>query len=203
MPRHTDSKTKLLESALELIWLGSYNSVSVDQICAACDIKKGSFYHHFPSKECLTVEALEHGWQRYKIRLDEAFSPLARPTDRLKTFLRNEREGQAALYKQRGFVTGCPHYALGAEIGTRQPAIREKIEELLGRTARYFETTIREGHALGEFNAPNAKQVAWEVLTFWEGAITLARIRNDLSVLENIEDGVFRLLRPQKKSAAA
>jgi TetR/AcrR family transcriptional regulator, transcriptional repressor for nem operon len=203
MPRQTDSKTKLLESALELIWLGSYNSVSVDQICAACDIKKGSFYHHFPSKESLTVAALEHGWQNYKTHLDAAFSPLARPLDRIKAFLRSERDNQTVMFKKRGFVCGCPHYALGAEIGTREPAIRAKIEELLCRTAKYFETTIREGHALGEFSAADAKKVAWEVLTYWEGTITLARIRNDLQVLTHVEDGILRLLRPQKASAAA
>ena len=74
MPRQTDSREKLLEIASEMMWRGSYSSTSVDDICASCGIKKGSFYHHFESKEQLALEAIEEGWQRWRASLDKAFS---------------------------------------------------------------------------------------------------------------------------------
>jgi len=62
MPRHTDSKDKLVAVASDLIWKRSYYGTSVDMICETCGIKKGSFYHHFDSKERLMTTALQAKW---------------------------------------------------------------------------------------------------------------------------------------------
>lgn len=51
----TNTKTKLIETATDLIWRDSYGSVSVDDICAQTGVKKGSFYHYFPSKAHLAL----------------------------------------------------------------------------------------------------------------------------------------------------
>lgn len=203
MPRHSDSRSELLKTAAELIWRGSYNSTSVDQICAACGIKKGSFYHHFASKEELTVASLEYGWGCFKEMLDDAFSPLRPPLERLRTFFREDRERQASLHAGRGVVCGCPMFALGAEICTQEPVLRAKVEELLTRTAKYFESAIREAHALGQVDAPDAAESAWQILTYWEGATTLARIRNDLRPINAAEEGVVRLLGVKRDCAPA
>lgn len=194
MPRQTDSREKLLQTASEMIWRGSYSSTSVDDICEACGIKKGSFYHHFASKEELTTEALERGWQRWRAALDEAFSPLLTPVERIRKFLRADCVQQEKVRKGFGCVCGCPLFSLGTEIGTHEPKLRAKVEELLCRTSKYFEAAIREGHALGEMDAPDAKRAAWQVLTFWEGATTLGRIRNDLQPLRDADTAVLRIL---------
>jgi len=41
-----------------------YAAASVDAICAAADCTKGAFFHRFPSKQALAVEALAHYRQR-------------------------------------------------------------------------------------------------------------------------------------------
>ncbi|MCW2286501.1 AcrR family transcriptional regulator, partial [Rhodoblastus acidophilus] len=55
-----ETKRRLIAAALELIWRSSYGSVSVDDICKAADVRKGSFYHFFPSKADLAVAAMDH-----------------------------------------------------------------------------------------------------------------------------------------------
>lgn len=194
MPRQTDSRERLLRTASELIWRGSYGSTSVDDICAACGIKKGSFYHHFKSKEELTCEALETGWTGFKKTLDQCFSPLTPPLERLMKFFRIDRAHQEDLLQGRGCVCGCPIFALGTEIGLVEPVIRAKVEEILTRIAKYFESAIREAHALGEIDAPDAARAAWQVLTFWEGAMALSRINNNLRPLQHIESTALRML---------
>ena len=37
----------------------AYAATTVDQICAATEVTKGAFFHHFPSKEAMAVELLE------------------------------------------------------------------------------------------------------------------------------------------------
>ena len=59
MKPESASKTKLLETAIDMIWASSYGSVSVDDICAKAGVNKGSFYYAFKSKSDLAVAAFE------------------------------------------------------------------------------------------------------------------------------------------------
>lgn len=54
--RALSTKAKILSSAENLISQYGYDHVSVDQIVADCGIAKGTFYHHFKSKEELSAQ---------------------------------------------------------------------------------------------------------------------------------------------------
>jgi TetR/AcrR family transcriptional regulator, transcriptional repressor for nem operon len=58
---HTASETraKLLDAARDVIRTQGYAGSTVDDICAAAGVTKGSFFHHFDSKEELGVAAIE------------------------------------------------------------------------------------------------------------------------------------------------
>ena len=45
-----DTRRKIFNTALNLIKENGFDKVSVDDICAACGVSKGAFYHHFKSK---------------------------------------------------------------------------------------------------------------------------------------------------------
>lgn len=45
-----DTRRKIFNTALSLIKEKGFDKVSVDDICAACGVSKGAFYHHFKSK---------------------------------------------------------------------------------------------------------------------------------------------------------
>ena len=52
-----ESKTKLLNSALNVIRAKGYSATTVDDICPAAGVTKGSFFHHFKSKDDLALSA--------------------------------------------------------------------------------------------------------------------------------------------------
>ena len=54
------SKTRLLDAALRVIRAKGYAATTVDDICHTAGVTKGSFFHHFKSKEELAVAAAEH-----------------------------------------------------------------------------------------------------------------------------------------------
>jgi TetR/AcrR family transcriptional repressor of nem operon len=54
------TKTKLLDAALHVIRAKGYAATTVDDLCATADVSKGSFFHHFKSKDGLALEAAEH-----------------------------------------------------------------------------------------------------------------------------------------------
>jgi TetR/AcrR family transcriptional regulator, transcriptional repressor for nem operon len=54
------SKTKLLNAALYVIRAKGFVATTVDDICTFAGVTKGSFFHHFRSKDELALEAIEH-----------------------------------------------------------------------------------------------------------------------------------------------
>jgi TetR/AcrR family transcriptional repressor of nem operon len=52
---HHESKTKLLNAALNVIRAKGYAATTVDDICLAASVTKGSFFHHFKSKDDLAL----------------------------------------------------------------------------------------------------------------------------------------------------
>ena len=202
MLRSSASRDRLLESAQALIWTRSYYGTSVDEICERSQLKKGSFYHHFESKEALTIEAIDQGWARFRQRLDEAFSASHPPLERFRIFARQTLEAQRAMQAQVGKVLGCPLFSLGTEVGTLEPLLRERIDQHLKLQARYYESAILEAQQRAELPAGDAAQLALQLLSFSEGALSLARIRNDLAPVEALESGFMKLLRPGAASLA-
>jgi TetR/AcrR family transcriptional repressor of nem operon len=55
-----DTKTKLLDAALHTIRAKGYAATTVDDLCATAAVSKGSFFHHFKSKDGLALAAVEH-----------------------------------------------------------------------------------------------------------------------------------------------
>jgi TetR/AcrR family transcriptional repressor of nem operon len=54
-----NARTRLLDAARQLIRTQGYAATSVDELCAAAGVTKGSFFHHFRSKEEMTLAAVE------------------------------------------------------------------------------------------------------------------------------------------------
>lgn len=194
MPRISDARERLMEAARTLIWENSYGSTSVDAICLKADVRKGSFYHFFESKSTLASEALEADWQSKRARFDEMFSPQAPPLERLRHYFEYVLNRQAAVHAQCGFVLGCPILTLGCEVSTRDPIIRAKVREIQGRQLRYFETAVRDAYAEGSIVAPNPKTKARSMYALIQGALTQARVMDDLDIIRDARVGVYDLL---------
>ncbi len=194
MPRVSDARLRLMDAARTLVWENNYGSTSVDSICEKAGVRKGSFYHFFESKSTLAVEAIEADWQDKRARLDEMFSPQVPPIDRLRKYLDYIIDRQAAAHDRCGCVLGCPLLSLGCEVSTQDALIRLKVQEVLGRQLRYFETAIRDAHGEGSILAPNARLKARWVYALLQGALTQARVLDDLGVVREVREGVFDLL---------
>jgi TetR/AcrR family transcriptional repressor of nem operon len=55
-----DTRTKLLDAALHIVRAKGYAATTVDDLCATAGVSKGSFFHHFKSKDGLALAAVEH-----------------------------------------------------------------------------------------------------------------------------------------------
>src|SRR6516165_10626099 len=82
--KQPNSRTRLLDAAMQLIRAQGYSGTTVDDICSAAGLTKGAFFHHFESKEDLAVAAAAHFSQIAERLFGAApYRELADPLDRL------------------------------------------------------------------------------------------------------------------------
>ncbi len=83
-----NSKTKLLDAALRVIRTKGYTAATIDDICKAAGVTKGSFFHHFKGKEDLALAAVEH-WNTMTGGLfaTAPYTQLADPRDRVLAYI--------------------------------------------------------------------------------------------------------------------
>src|SRR5580698_7918537 len=58
-PLH-ESKARLLAATLRVVRVRGYTATRIEDVCAAAGLTKGSFFHHFKSKEDLALSAVAH-----------------------------------------------------------------------------------------------------------------------------------------------
>jgi TetR/AcrR family transcriptional repressor of nem operon len=194
MPRKSDAKERLMSAALDLIWGQSYGATSVDAICQKAGVQKGSFYHFFESKSDLAVAALDADWLTRRPTMDRIFSSATPPLERLTNYFDHVAQSQTAIHSECGSILGCPLFSLGSEICTQDAAIGHKVREILDSYVKYFESAIRDAHAQGALNAPNATTKAKLLFAFFQGTLTQARIQNDVTYLRELKAGALELL---------
>ncbi|MDB6055089.1 MAG: TetR family transcriptional regulator [Verrucomicrobiales bacterium] len=194
MGRVSDAREKLVSAVWELMWTGSYGQTTIDQICDKAGVKKGSFYHFFDDKADLASVALDECWEKYRSSLDAVFSPTVPPLERLQQFFQIGYEKQLEMKKQYGSVQGCPLFALGAEICNSEAKLRTKIQKVFQHHHQYFESAIRDAHAIGLIYVENPAVTARILFAYSEGLLTQARILNDTDVLKEMWNGALAIL---------
>jgi TetR/AcrR family transcriptional repressor of nem operon len=202
MGRASDAKKRLMEAVLELIWTGSYGSTTIDQICEKAGVKKGSFYYFFESKADLAVTGIEAECNRMQPELDAIFSPTVPPLDRLRRYCEFGYQLQAEMKAKCGCVLGCPLFTLGSEVSTQESRLQKKVQEILDRKVKYLESAIRDAHAAGLIDAPDATAKAKMLFAYYQGLLTQARINNDLGVLKDFLRRTYELLGVKQAMAA-
>ena len=89
------SKEELTEKALELFKKKGYENVSVQEICDACKVTRGSFYHHFKDREDLIHQWFMAYSRKMSIEAEEEKAVSSR--EKIWLFLKRYAEGVSSL----------------------------------------------------------------------------------------------------------
>jgi TetR/AcrR family transcriptional repressor of nem operon len=83
-----ESRTRLFGAALNVIRAKGFTATRVEDICEGAGLTKGSFFHHFSSKEDLAVAAAEYwGSTTSGLFASAEYHTLADPLDRLLAYI--------------------------------------------------------------------------------------------------------------------
>jgi len=192
----TNTKEKLLATANDLIWQSSYGSVSVDDICKAADVKKGSFYYYFPSKSELAVAVMEQSYLEFEAGMISILSADVSPILAFEKLMTLIYEKQKEALDKYGRVCGCPFTSLGSEMVGNEEIIQKKADEIFSRQGDSFSKPIRQMVELKILSQDtDITAMSSQLLAFILGQLVMARIQNDIiNLQEDLLFGLFRTL---------
>ncbi len=187
MENTCDTRQRILDSARDLIYANSYAEVGVAAICDHAGVKKGSFYHFFPSKQELVLAMLDAFYLDMKERLgDKAFIDELPPLARLERFTQLAYEFQLQLHQTTGMVLGCPFGNLANEVSTHDEVIRARLEQIFKKFHTLIRNTLEEANDSGTLNHINADATAQAMLAYFEGVMLMAKNQNNTDVIKQL-----------------
>ena len=191
---HRETKQKLLETALDLIWENNYDCVGIVQICTQSGVTKGAFYHYFKSKSDLAAAALEARWLNVRNSFDRVFSPQNTSLERVDFYCDLIISMQAKKHAQTGRVLGCPFISTGQS--TREDKIKRISVDITERMTKYFTSLVVDAQREAIVDKDlDAVDIARYMYLFVQGVLTIGRVKNDLdSVKTDLKPGLLRIL---------
>ena len=187
MHPNVDTQQRILDSAKALIYSRSYADVGVADICEHAGVKKGSFYHFFPSKRDLTLAVLEKSYIEFKDHLlTQAFAEDIPPMARLIRFGKLSYEFQRQMFSDTGHVIGCLFGNLASEMATQDESIRVKVVQIFSNLQGGLRLVLREAIAAGEVKDIDVDATAQAMLAYFEGVMLLAKSKNDVEILRQL-----------------
>ena len=194
MGRTSDARERLIETALRLWFERSYAAVGVNEICEEAGVRKGSFYHFFPSKSDVALAVLDHRKeQALELVFAPAFEANASPLARLERLVEVQYQLQRGLQTQSGAVMGCPIGNLALELSTQDDQVRERCVQLFDDWISLIEPLLTEAVELGELPPIDVRRAATAVVAYLEGILLLAKTRNDIDLITDLAQGVHQL----------
>lgn len=195
MNKKSNTRQKLLDLALKLIWASSYGNVTVDDICKAGNISKSSFYHFFKSKNELAVAAYQAHWEKIAPEYDRMFSALIPPLERLENFCTYNEQGMQHFVERTGKVYGCPYMLAGAELSLINEEMRQQIQLLFGHIVRYIEQALRDAQYEELISSEiNPQTMAEDLHAFTLGLLLQAKVRNDITLLKRLKPTMMTMI---------
>lgn len=192
-----DTKQRLLETAQKLFYARSYEDVGVQEICQEAGVKKGSFYHFFPSKRDLTLAILDESWKQYReTMLAEVFARDIPPLQRIERLLEVQYRHHKTVKKETGQVLGCPYGNLAGEMSTQDEAIRERLKGIFRDLEVPIEQVLEEAMAAGDLPELDSRATAGAMVAYLEGLTLMAKTWNDPQVIRKLGAAMLKLAVP-------
>ena len=184
------TRRKLLEAAVHLFRLKGFAATTVDDICKAAELTKGSFFHHFKNKEELGISAAEFfseiGAELYA---SAPFQSETDPRDRFIGYLRFYRsriEGEFSEFS-------CLHGTMVQEVYATNEPIRVACGDGI---SLHIQRVLGDIEAARQLYAPQATWTAESMAQFaqsvLQGAFVLAKAKGGTEEARRCLDHLIR-----------
>jgi TetR/AcrR family transcriptional regulator, transcriptional repressor for nem operon len=178
-----DTKRELIKAGMNIIARQGFNSTGIEAVLKQSQVPKGSFYHHFPSKQAFGLAVVDHfaaGIDRIfaSYLTDAALPPLTR--------LRNCLESLVARFEDNNCSIGCLAANLGQELADQSEEFRQRLVGVFRSWMVHIEKCIREAQETGQIPADiDPESMSEFFLSGFEGALLLSKVLKSPAPLKN------------------
>ena len=174
------SRASLLDATLNVVRRKGYSAARVEDICEAAGVTKGSFFHHFDSKDDL-ANAAAGRWSAYadQVFRDAPYQALPDPVDRLLAYV----DFRIAMLKGKLPDFTCFAGTMIQEIYLSHPELRDACARTLVEHAATLEPTVEA--ALRDHPLPpglTARSIVQHMQAVIQGAYILAKAHDSAGV---------------------
>jgi TetR/AcrR family transcriptional repressor of nem operon len=173
--RH-ESKTKFLDAAMHVIRVKGYSATRIEDVCEEAGLTKGSFFHHFKSKEELALAAADH-WSEVTdgVFASAPYRELPDPLDRVLAYVDLRK---AILEGRKLCDFTCLVGTMVQEVYDSNPPIREACNRSISSHAETVEADIAEAMQKYGVDADwTAQSLALYTQATLQGAFILAKAK--------------------------
>jgi TetR/AcrR family transcriptional repressor of nem operon len=196
MPMSDTTKVRTLEVGLRMLLRHGYNDLGVQAVLEEAGIPKGSFYHHFESKEDFALQVVDRYMNDVHRGLDASLGDRTLPPlYRVRKFFELSRD----KYRDEGYL-GCMLGGLGQELSGVNSMFQKKIEACLGTIAERIAACMEEAQSNGDLpKSADPRHLANLIVDCWEGAALRSRLRQDPAPLDSMLNFYFNAVTPKVK----
>lgn len=185
----TPSRDRLLDAAVDLLQRQGYHGTGLNELLERSGAPRGSLYHYFPGgKEQIGAEAIA--------RAGEQVAAAVAHLLRAKPSAADAVEALAALLaaglEASAFERGCPVATTALEVTPRSEPIRAAVQA----SFESWLAPLRARLEAAGFAPEQAAQRADLTIATLEGALVLARARQNADVLRDAGSQLRALLQP-------
>jgi TetR/AcrR family transcriptional repressor of nem operon len=187
-----NTRDHLLQVGLRRMRSTGYAATGVKEILDDADVPKGSFYHHFTSKEAFAKEVLElyvrgEHERTEKILGDRKAAPLKR--------LRRYFEELISVYGPTAKISGCLVGNLSLEMADHSDSIQSLLHQSFSTWQTGIAGILQEAMDRGDLAKTNKPQeLASFLLNSYEGALLRSKADRSSKPLETFLNFTFNVL---------
>lgn len=178
-----------MECGLKMLLRHGYHDLGIAAVLEETGTPKGSFYHHFRSKEEFGLTVIDLYMEEVHAGLDQCLGDEdLPPLHRVRRFFELSEE----KYRTEGYL-GCLLGGLGQELSGVSEVFRRKVEQCFGEIAGRIAGCLQLAVERGDLSAgTNTRQMAELLVNCWEGAALRTRLRRDPAPLRQMLDFYFQ-----------
>lgn len=188
----TQTKTRILNSAYELMLSQGYAATGVKEICTQAKVSKGSFYHFFETKQDCALAMLWHHMKEAEELLGGMDINQFEPIEAALRYVQYIEDLSSDVFKQ-----GCLFGSFALELAESHPELRTEVAKIFNTLTDYYEAIFQPiSQACPGPDSPTARQLAEQLITVIEGGVVLSKAHGDVRFIPQ----ALRLFRQYLKS---
>ncbi|WP_058187267.1 TetR/AcrR family transcriptional regulator [Terracidiphilus gabretensis] len=183
------TRAHLIKVGLELMRKHGYGATGLQEILHSAGVPKGSFYHHFSSKEEFAAAVLElYG----TLNAEHCHAVLGNTRQAPLKRLRRYFEDLIRMAGQSSATPGCLVGNLSLEVAAVSPLLQGRLSSGFARWQSDVSAVLREAIEKGDLpRSSKPEPLAGFVLNSWEGALLRSQADKSDAPLKDFLHFVF------------